>query len=277
MKKNLVLNSKKKLTFSDNVNRAKFVCSHERSGTAFLINLIDKNSQYTNEPILDFDYPFFNRHFNFHNPENTARFFKRLTIANYGEKKNMILSSIVKSHHLPGTFSYLFGKKWCSFIYIFRKPSDVLVSYYKFLQFTKGFAGELPSNLVEFSKSRPIGYITRYHAEDVSTYFERWLLHLKKWKEIASKYDNVEIVRYEDLEKLQQRLIDSRNSGIKLPDRKKYIKGADIVFSESELNEFDNYCEHKLQNISILNITDNGNFEKLSLNDQIKKVKKLFI
>lgn len=260
--------------FSDKVNRIKFICSHERSGTAFLINLVSQNSNYTSEPLLDFDYPFFSRHFNFYNPDNVYRFFKRFSIATF-EGKKMTLSSLVKSHHLPLTFSKLFGRKWCSFIYIFRNPADVLISYYKFLSKTNGSIGELPKTLIEFSKLKPRGYITRYHIEEVSNYLERWFLHVKNWKELEATYDNINILRYEDLTRLQNSLVDTEDNPFHFPDPNKYIKGANIKFPLSEQKDFRNYCDKRLQEMGVIDILENYKFEDLSLENQIETIRKL--
>ena len=61
---------KKKIQFSSNANIKKVivVCSHERSGTHFLMNSIAHNTHYSVEPFIDFDYMQIGDIINFHKP-----------------------------------------------------------------------------------------------------------------------------------------------------------------------------------------------------------------
>ena len=44
------------LSSSEKVNLPLMVCSHERSGTHFVMNSISKCTEYTANPFLNFDY-----------------------------------------------------------------------------------------------------------------------------------------------------------------------------------------------------------------------------
>ena len=54
----MLLNIKKEdlnICLEENVSKLLIVCSHERSGTHFLMNSISNNSNYTVKPFLNFD------------------------------------------------------------------------------------------------------------------------------------------------------------------------------------------------------------------------------
>ena len=44
------------ISISDKIDTQLMICSHERSGTHFLMNSIANSTEYTTEPFLDFDY-----------------------------------------------------------------------------------------------------------------------------------------------------------------------------------------------------------------------------
>ena len=101
---------KKKLQFSSKVNIKKVivVCSHERSGTHFLMNSIAYNTYYSVEPFIDFDYMQIGDIINFHKPEHVFNFIKKIAFV---EKKEIRygLSSLIKSHHPSYIFKHLFN------------------------------------------------------------------------------------------------------------------------------------------------------------------------
>lgn len=71
---------KKKIQFlSDaNINKVIVVCSHERSGTHFLMNSIALNSHYSVEPFVDFDYMNLGDVINFHKSDHVSNFIKKI-------------------------------------------------------------------------------------------------------------------------------------------------------------------------------------------------------
>ena len=71
---------KKKIQFlSDaNISKAVVVCSHERSGTHFLMNSIALNSLYSVEPFVDFEYMHLGDVINFHKSDHVSNFIKKI-------------------------------------------------------------------------------------------------------------------------------------------------------------------------------------------------------
>ncbi len=71
------------LSGSEKVNLPLMVCSHERSGTHFVMNSISKCTEYTANPFLNFDYSPLGSLINFFSEESIrifSKFFKKYKI-----------------------------------------------------------------------------------------------------------------------------------------------------------------------------------------------------
>ena len=101
------------------------VSSHERSGTHFLINSITMNTDYRNDPVVDFDIFPVGSFVNFTQPASVADFFNTLN------EKNC--ASVVKSHFSADFFLDFDGKyilpENVRTVYIVRNPVDTLSSF----------------------------------------------------------------------------------------------------------------------------------------------------
>jgi hypothetical protein len=174
------------------------VCSHERSGTHFLINSIAKNSQFRNDPYLDYDIDPLGSLHNFYDQKLTRSFFVRLA-----ENK---CSSIIKSHHaaqffLDDTNKFLLNGI-CKALYIVRNPIDVMLSYHRLVKYFYWHEGPKPERVIDFLKAAPEGRMLRYQNGQVDTILERWKLHLLAWCDLAAANPaDVLLVRYQDLDR----------------------------------------------------------------------------
>ena len=166
------------------------VCSHERSGTHFLMNSISLNSDYTVDSHLTFDHPALGDIVNFYFPENISLFFDYLDKTTL-ENKRAYLSSIIKSHHSHHFFRKQFPDERFIFIYIYRNPMDTLLSFWKFILRWEWDEGTKAGNPYEFVKSAPEGYLMRYQHKTVENYFTRWAEHQLGWFEAADNYNNI--------------------------------------------------------------------------------------
>ena len=91
------------LLISENIKKVLCVCSHERSGTHFLMNSISINSNYSVNPFLNFDLIPFGDMVNFYSPKEVEDFINEISSMTHSNQKYK-LSSIIKSHHPASTF-----------------------------------------------------------------------------------------------------------------------------------------------------------------------------
>jgi hypothetical protein len=172
------------------------VCSHERSGTHFLINSLAKNSAYRNNPYLDYDSKPLGSFHNFHHGADAASFFQKL------HDKNC--ASIVKSHFAAPFFRDSDGKLVtgpCKIVYIVRNPFDVMLSYHGLVQHFPWHEGPKPTRVLNFVTAAPEGRMLRYQWQQADTLITRWKAHVTGWYDMAAEYPaNILFVRYQDLD-----------------------------------------------------------------------------
>ena len=117
------------------------VCSHERSGTHFMMNGLSTCTEYTKDPYLDFDYCTLGPIVNFFWTEGVNNFLNSLTNIKIKNKNDIYCAkNILKSHYSLK----ILGEKYkgnCKIVYIYRNPKDVFISYWKFLNNWKWFEG----------------------------------------------------------------------------------------------------------------------------------------
>jgi len=96
----ILLDSSVKSTIevSQNIDSLLMACSHERSGTHFLMNSISNCTDYTSEPWLDYDLVPFGGVTNFFNEKSTNKLIRLL--ANMDSDEKQVCASILKSHFL---------------------------------------------------------------------------------------------------------------------------------------------------------------------------------
>ena len=108
------------------------VCSHERSGTHFLINSIAENSAYSADHLLNFDLNPLASFINFYDQEHISNFLKNMTSIN-ANNITYSLASLIKTHHDSKFFDESFKIRKVKFLYILRDPYDTFVSLWKFI------------------------------------------------------------------------------------------------------------------------------------------------
>lgn len=174
------------------------VCSHERSGTHFLINSIAQNSHFRNDPYLDYDFMPLGSFHNFHDRKAVADLFGRLA-----EER---CASVLKSH-FPAQFfldaaqNFVLGGL-CKVLYIVRNPVDVMLSYQRLINYFAWHEGPAPKCAIEFLSSAPEGRMLRYQFTQTGTIIERWRSHILLWLAVAeANPEHIHLVRYHDLDR----------------------------------------------------------------------------
>lgn len=177
------------------------VCSHERSGTHFLINSIAKNSCFRNDPHLNFDFMPLGSFLNFYDRNSVKAFFCHLA-----EKS---CASIVKSHFAAQFFfdddNNFMLNHICKTLYIVRNPVDVMLSYHRFINYVSWHEGPKLEPTIDFLNAAPEGRMLRYQGGQIGTILERWKVHLLAWLDAATENQaNVLTVKYQDLDRVHE-------------------------------------------------------------------------
>ena len=86
------------LSCSKNIKIPLLICSHERSGTHFMMNSISKCTHYTASPYINFDYMPLGSFVNFFSEKSINNLFKVLTNISSSNSINYCSNSIIKSH-----------------------------------------------------------------------------------------------------------------------------------------------------------------------------------
>ena len=219
-----------KLSASENIKKILCVCSHERSGTHFLMNSISINSSYSVNPYLNFDLIPFGDMVNFYSPTNVENFINQISSISHSNQKYK-LSSIIKSHHCASTFKNLFNNPNIIFLYIYRRPIDVFISFKSYVDHWNWNEGPKKNTLFEFITSFPEGQMQRYQEKSYNNLFLRWAWHVNNWLNICSFTNNVLPINYEELkinyENTVHQILDFLQinySFLKKPSKDDYIK-----------------------------------------------------
>ena len=180
------------LFINKNIKKKIIVVSHERSGTHYLMNSVAYNSDYTVHPFI----PVSNSSLgiNLSNYREIHNFFSSF------EKNNV--SNIFKSHHhfdfFKKEFDYL--KEHFFFIYIYRDPKDVMVSFWNFLK-EYPWVGPNKDTISNFLTCKPEGSMIQYQLNQANNILSRWSSHVESWiinnDEKIKK--NILFIKYEDL------------------------------------------------------------------------------
>ena len=218
----MLVNIEKKqcqIRVNENIDKSIIVCSHERSGTHFLMNSISLNSEYSVDPYLNFDLMPLGDTVNFFSPDNVANFINKISIINNKEKKYG-LSSLIKSHHSPYVFENLFDKPKVNFLYIYRDPVETLLSFWRFVNHWNWHEGPKLDKPLDFIKAKPEGQMQRYQKKSYENIFLRWVYHLSDWIEVSRKYSNILLVNYKDLNTDYNSTLSNVFEFIELPKNK---------------------------------------------------------
>ena len=246
--------SEYKLSISEKIKSPLMVCSHERSGTHYLMNSIANGSEYVTDPFLNFDYHHIGAAINFFSPDHIAYFFRKAS-AIQQEGKIHCINSLVKSHFDPQLLekALIDGLKVA---YIFRDPSEVFVSYWKLIHNFKWFEAPLTKSPLDLARHVPAGRSQKYQLQNYSTYFERWAMHLLSAIRMNNTFQNFKLVCYEDLLNDYDNTIDNLFSLLSIVKSKEqnrptkdnnYVLGSDMELSETQMNELVSYCKSQIK------------------------------
>jgi len=253
---NIDLNQRIPIAVSSSIDKQLMVCSHERSGTHFLMNTIGNTTDYCCDPWLNYDY----------NPLGGLNFFYEKNVSNFIKSLAKIKSngregcnaSILKSHfplsHL-GSTAYELPLK---IIYIYRDPAEVFHSYWQILHrwdWNEGPKTKTPCELISLP---PSGQSQRYQLTNHKDYFERWALHTLDGINSCEANPNACHISYKNLAKNHQketrRLCKSLDIEIRrevrLPSRTtNVIQGKSLPISADEIKNLEEVCNARLKNI----------------------------
>ena len=229
------------------------VCSHERSGTHFMMNSISKCTEYTASPFLNFDYHPLGSVVNFFSEQSIRNFLNSIKNIRHNSL-NYSTNSIIKSH-FPLTLMGKNDQNICKVIYIYRNPEEVFTSFWKFLNRWDWFEGPKLNSPLELMKSNPKGQSQRYQVENYKNYFERWALHIINAKEAQSYSNNIVMVNYSDLEKNYKKTVKNICNQLDIdilstlskPIREDYIHGKDIKISYKDKKIMKSYISKEIK------------------------------
>jgi hypothetical protein len=235
------------IAVSADVDRPLMVCSHERSGTHFLMNSIANSTKYTQEPFVNYDLFPLGASVNFFSSAEVNNFCKNIKNIQL-QDQTVCTSSILKSH-FPISLAKEALKDNLKAIYIYRNPVDTLISYWKFLHRWNWVEGPKTNTPLELVAHSPAGQSQRYQLENYSSYFERWKKHVSDAFVLSKNEDNLVLIRYSDLKNDYENTISKCCDGLSIevgkilpPSKQDYIKGSSMDISIEQYQEISEYC-----------------------------------
>ena len=240
------------LSCSEKVKIPLMVCSHERSGTHFMMNSISECTEYTVSPFLNFDYMPLGAFVNFFSKESINKFLFSLQDISQDEYNTYCVNSIIKSHFPLSLLDH--NKNLCRFIYIYRNPEEVFISYWKFLHRWNWLEGPKLSSPLELIKTNPKGQSQRYQIENYTNYFARWASHIIDAKNSAINSSNIVLVNYSELknnfETTIEYICDKLQINIfqkpKKPNKEKFIYGKAMEICDKEKKLMKNFIKEEI-------------------------------
>lgn len=242
---------------SNLINSGVIVCSHERSGTHFLMNSLSLSTHYTSNPYLDYESNPLGGIVQFHSRQSASLFFSQVTDIKANNGKYCI-SSLVKSH-FPASLHVNHLGDHLKIIYIYRNPVDTLVSLWKFF-WKYPHDGPCLESPFELAQATPCGNSQRYQICNYQTYFERWARHVSDAFLQITDNPNAYIISYSDLRENHQEMIVAmcKHLGISLiqapsyPSKSLYWKGAEMTCPREEVEKLKDYCLQQLSSFKEL-------------------------
>jgi hypothetical protein len=245
------------IAVSADLDRPLMVCSHERSGTHFLMNSIANSTKYTQEPFINYDLIPLGANVNFFSSAAVNNFCKNIKNIQPQDQR-LCTSSILKSH-FPISLAKEALKDNLKAIYIYRNPVDTLISYWKFLHRWNWFEGPKTNTPLELVAHSPAGQSQRYQLENYSSYFERWEKHVSDAFVLSKNEDNIVLVRYSDLKNDYENTISKCCDELSIevgeilpPSKQDYIKGSSMDISIEQYQEISEYCGMRVAGSELL-------------------------
>lgn len=248
------------IAISDKITDQLMVCSHERSGTHFMMNTMQTATVYTAQPWLNYDLAPLGASINFFEP-NSAQAFIKKTSNLIIEKKKYCNSSIIKSHFPLSLLGSNLETLPLKIIYIFRDPYETLLSYWKFLHKLHWNEGPKTSNPLELVQQAPSGQSQRYQTKNQANYFDRWAAHVEDGIRASLENSNITMVEYKQLLSSHKKTVEQICSQLSIniiskpamPSKyKNTIQGAPLEIAELEKENLKNYCRQQLKNYPLI-------------------------
>ena len=241
------------LSCSERVKIPLMVCSHERSGTHFMMNSISECTEYTVSPFLNFDYMPLGSLVNFFSKESMNKFLFSLQEIRKNEYSTHCVNSIIKSHYPLSLLDH--NKNFCRVIYIYRNPEEVFISYWKFLHRWNWLEGPKLSSPLELIKTNPKGQSQRYQIENYTNYFERWASHIIDAKNASRNSSNIVLVNYSELKNNFEKTIEYICHKLKInmfqqpikPNKEKFIYGKAMEICDQEKILMKNFIKEEIK------------------------------
>ena len=238
---------------SEKVKIPLMVCSHERSGTHFMMNSISECTEYTVNPFLNFDYMPLGSFVNFFSKESMNKFLFSLQEIRKNEYSTHCVNSIIKSHYPLSLLDH--NKNLCRVIYIYRNPDEVFISYWKFLHRWNWLEGPKLSSPLELIKTNPKGQSQRYQTENYTNYFARWASHIIDAKNASRNSSNIVLVNYSELKNNFEKTIEYICHTLKInmfqqpikPNKEKFIYGKAMEICDKEKILMKNFIKEEIK------------------------------
>ena len=243
------------ISIDSNPKEIVFICSHERSGTHFLMNSLGENSNYDSENFTNFDYLPLGDIINFYSASSVKNFLRTLTNLQLDGKK-VYCNSILKSHHSVGFFQSLMGLENIKFLYICRDPVETLISFWRLLHSLEWNEGLKAKSPLDLARAIPSGQLTRYQWKQENTHFSRWANHVNDWLNASKINSSIKFLNYRNLNTDFEKEIEEVLSFCKVrptklkkrPDRDKFIHGKNLNLSEKDHEALIEYVNQNLNN-----------------------------
>ena len=242
-----------------NTKPTAMVVSHERSGTHFLINTLERAFGYASSlNRLDLDYSELS--LNYHSPRSWKLVFEKM--------EGAPVASPIKSHHnadfvAPAIEDVLKG---ADIFYIYRHPKDVMSSFWRLLRSYDWREGPDCPTPADMMRAEPEGQMMRYQMVQYESLLHRWMAHVQGWMDLAERHERIHPVRYEDLHdnyaatvtKLGETAIGCPPDDLTPPDRTNAVvlpttaQESAMEWSDADLNHIEEVASPLLERLGYL-------------------------
>lgn len=260
MNVSVAIHNNLKIKASTKINEQLMVCSHERSGTHFAMNTIDRATHYCSNPWLNYDLHPLGAKINFFSPESANKFITELSSLKVNNT-SACNASIIKSHYPISHLGTYAGQLPLKIIYIWRDPVETIASLWKFMHRWSWNEGPKTDTPIELATARPAGQSQRYQKANYKDYFERWAAHVIdgithceknpkaqsiSYKQLLASHTKTTIKLCHDLniEMIQNPLLPRKSENT--------IKGADLELDIESIEKLRELCDKRLDEFPVL-------------------------
>ena len=257
----LGLDTKTVITTNNEITHQLMVCSHERSGTHFLMNTMNMTSLYCSDPWLNYDLMPLGASLNFFSKPDVKKFLTTLSKIQV-DKKLTCNASIIKSHFPISHLGDYASELPLKIIYIWRDPAETLTSLWKFFHATKWDEGPKVETPLELAAAKPSGQSQRYQRSNYRDYFERWAAHVidgienckKNPKAICISYNQLLFKHEETTNEICNKLDIKVLKKPRMPSKdNRVIKGEHFNLKPEDTAKLYEFCNRKLAEHGELN------------------------